>query len=549
MQLVNIGLGEYYLKDILGTRLGEKMNIAIDVIPIRNTGEMGGAFQTVVELIKGLAMLKEADKYYLITAEWNHDFFEPFEKMGIERILLSSSPNNGRKSQSRLLSKIKSKTSKLFKKINYFDNKNYILKSRSIDVLFCPMSAINYSEPGIPILSLIYDLQHEYYPQFFSSEELNHRKQFYIDIAEKADYVACISEFTKNSFVDKLDFPPEKAEVIHISIQNRANNLNENEINEIIKKFGFSERKYIYYPANFWQHKNHRILLMAMAILKQKRPELELHLCLTGNLLGKEEEFEDILRQMNLKDCVHHCGYITDKEVAALMAGSSALVFPSLFEGFGIPIVEAMSSGVPVLCSDRTSLPEVGGDAVLYFDPRKPEEIADRIYEVMADAEMQNRMREKGLLQVMKFDNAQMITQYHNLIKKTANGKSNNKYTIEGLYADGWSGKKIDIYLKSNTEKSRVLNVELNLPPFSPNKKVKLIIKNNNKVKKINIYSGENIVIMESLSKEAKEVSLEISATFIPSEIGLPDDRELGVLISKMNILGNEDGHVIKSFI
>lgn len=524
------------------------MNIAIDVIPIRNTGEMGGAFQTVMELIKGLAKRYKDDKYYLITAEWNHDFFESFEQLGIERILLVRGQGSLRYCPN-FFSKVNRRVLKIIKKFFDFDSNKRILKSKSIDVLFCPMSAVNYSEAGIPVVSLIYDLQHEYYPQFFSLEELNHRKKFYREIAEQADYVVCISEYTKNSFVERLGFPEQRSVVVPISIQDRVSKLNEDQIKEIITRFGLLGKKYIYFPANFWPHKNHYMLFTAVAMLKNKHRDLDLHLCLTGSLLGKQEELKDILNQMGLKERVHHFGYVTDIEVAGLMSGSSALIFPSLFEGFGIPVAEAMAAGVPVLCSNNTSLPEVGGDAAIYFDPRKPEEIANKIYEIMVDDQLRTNLTKQGLVQIKRFNRDNMIEDYHRLLTKATNGRHSRRYVAEGIYADGWTGKRVDIYIGALPEKNKVLYAELHLPSFNPNKKVKLLIKNKTRIKKLTLQSGETAIIKENLSEETAHIYLEISDTFIPHAIGLPDNRELGLQIVKMEILESDNGQLIKSFV
>ncbi|GGI46246.1 hypothetical protein GCM10008018_16160 [Paenibacillus marchantiophytorum] len=529
------------------------MKVAIDVVPIRNTGEMGGAFQLVTELIKGLAQYNDKDQYFLLTAEWNHQYFESFEQYGIERVLVQASPVKVQppikkgfyyKVKRKIFNKIKTLSKKIFKTVN--QTKKSILRSRSIDVLFCPMSAINFSEPGIPTLSLIYDLQHKYYPQFFKEEELSVRDNFYSGICELADYVVCISEFTKDTLVDKLNYPKDRAEVVYISIQDRLDEISSEQQNETINKFGLNGKNYAYFPANFWPHKNHRILLLAMSILINKYPELDLHLCLTGSLLNQDTYFEEIINQMNLKDRVHHLGYVAEQEVSALMKRANFLIFPSLFEGFGIPVAEAMSMGVPVICSHNTSLPEVGGEAVLYFDPRKPEEIAEVMKNIMTNDSLRESLIRSGYKQVEKFDNSKMIEQYYDLLCKVAKTESNNKYSINGVYQDNWSEKEIEISISHCTE-DRYLYVEMILPSISPHKRGQLSLDINGRKRKYSLIADQLIIITEDLPKIASQISIKVESTFSPNEIDIADDRQLGVQILKAEIREKKSNSTLKA--
>ena len=152
---------------------------------------------------------------------------------------------------------------------------------------------------------------------------------------------------------------------------------------------------YILYPANFWPHKNHEKLLAAFALLRKGHPELRLVLTGDDSLASKALR-EDLAR---MAPAVGVTGYVDDDELDRLMTGANCLVFPSLFEGFAIPVVEAMARGIPVACSRAASLPEVGGELACYFDPRDANSIADAVrtaIELRKDAEFCSKLRRQA---------------------------------------------------------------------------------------------------------------------------------------------------------
>ncbi len=132
-----------------------------------------------------------------------------------------------------------------------------------------------------------------------------------------------------------------------------------------------TRQEFILYPANRWPHKNHARLFEAFALLRLERPELRLVLTGSGHDSGAPPGVE--VR-----------GHVSDDELTELYATASALVFPSLYEGFGLPPLEAMASGCPVVAAHAGSLPEVCGDAARYFDPTSPAEIAQAVLDVLA---------------------------------------------------------------------------------------------------------------------------------------------------------------------
>jgi glycosyltransferase involved in cell wall biosynthesis len=147
-------------------------------------------------------------------------------------------------------------------------------------------------------------------------------------------------------------------------------------------------------------HKNLIRLLDALAAIPAERRPM---LVIPGYKTWHEEELERHVAALGIEDDVRLLGWAPEEEIEALYAVARCFVFPSLYEGFGLPVLEAMQRGVPVACSNRTSLPEVAGDAALMFDPDKPEEIAAAIERLLTDPDEAERLRAAGYERARQF--------------------------------------------------------------------------------------------------------------------------------------------------
>jgi glycosyltransferase involved in cell wall biosynthesis len=157
--------------------------------------------------------------------------------------------------------------------------------------------------------------------------------------------------------------------------------------------------RFVFYPANLWQHKNHERLIDAFAQVGDDALEL----LLAGETYGRLEPLLERARRAGVGRRVRHLGHVPPAEVPALLRRATALVFPSLYEGFGAPPLEAMACGCPVASSTRASLAEVCGDAALAFDPEDPGEIAAAIERVATDGELRVDLRDHGLEHAGRF--------------------------------------------------------------------------------------------------------------------------------------------------
>ena len=156
--------------------------------------------------------------------------------------------------------------------------------------------------------------------------------------------------------------------------------------------------RYIVYPANLWPHKNHVRLLEALRHVDQT-----VHLVLTGSGYGKVETLMSAAARLGVSSRVHHLGYVGANVLPVLYRRATALVFPSLYEGFGSPPLEAMACGCPAAVARSASLPEVCGSAALYFDPQSPRSMADALSSLLGDQALRRELRDAGLRHAPKF--------------------------------------------------------------------------------------------------------------------------------------------------
>jgi glycosyltransferase involved in cell wall biosynthesis len=200
-------------------------------------------------------------------------------------------------------------------------------------------------------------------PHLFSRSERAFRAVAWHRSVRGADRVIVISAFVRDRAVELLGLDPERVRVVHLGIDHDRYTPAADE-----------REPFLLYPARRWAHKNHDRLFEAFAQLRRERPELRLVLTGGGHTDDAGEGIE--VR-----------GFVTEDELIDLYRRAAALVFPSLYEGFGQPPLEAMACGCPVACSNAASLPEIVGDAARLFDPNDPSAIADAIRDVLAAPE------------------------------------------------------------------------------------------------------------------------------------------------------------------
>jgi glycosyltransferase involved in cell wall biosynthesis len=258
-----------------------------------------------------------------------------------------------------------------------------------IDVVHYPVTIPIPRVAGAARVVSLNDVQHHELPEFFSAPERRFRRFAYDRAARRADEVLTLSEHARGQIVERLGIAPDRVTAIHCAVDHERFRPEPDEHDAALPEL---PERFLLYPANLWPHKNHERLLRAFAAAGVE----DVHLVLTGQTYGRP-----LPGPANPR--VRHLGHLPFEQLPALYRRATALVFPSLFEGFGMPLVEAMASGCPVAASDRGAIAEVCADAALPFDPTDEESIADAIRRVVGDEELRGRLRAAGLRRAAEF--------------------------------------------------------------------------------------------------------------------------------------------------
>lgn len=237
----------------------------------------------------------------------------------------------------------------------------------------------------------VLDLQHLHYPEFFSAEETQAREKNHREAIEISDRIICISEAVKKDVCRHYSVAAEKVDSIWVIPSSLYwADLPVAILARTLSTLGVSG-DYLYFPSHAWAHKNHETLLRAMIEVQKSCPELSL--ILTGGHFNTEHPVYRLIHDLGLQDKVKHLGYRTPLEVRCLLQNAKMLVYPSLFEGFGLPVAEAIIVGVPVACSSIAPLIEIGREGIVTFDPRDSADMAAKIVELATDRSLRKKKR------------------------------------------------------------------------------------------------------------------------------------------------------------
>lgn len=357
------------------------MKIGINALFIR-PGWHGGTEVYLRNLLRTLPVVGSEHEFYLFTNKENHKTF-PVLASNIKRVLIPIPASI--KPLRVLMEQIA---------LPYYATK---LK---LDVIHGPGYTCPVFAPCARVVT-IHDLQYQYFPDIYPKGQYLFFKVFIPLSARTSTMVITDAQSTRRDLEQFLSIPEEKVQVIYLAPDPRfAQKPSPIHIQAVKVQYNLPD-KYILTVSSFRPQKNTVRLVKAYHQLKNKGVSHKL--VLIGRKLTPYAEIQQLVRQLALENDVIATGYVPDEVLPSIYAGASLFVFPSFFEGFGIPVLEAMACGVPVVLSKAASLPEVGGDAGYYIDPYGIDDITEAMYQVLSDPVLYESLSVQGQRHAQKF--------------------------------------------------------------------------------------------------------------------------------------------------
>jgi glycosyltransferase involved in cell wall biosynthesis len=268
-----------------------------------------------------------------------------------------------------------------------------------LDLFHAPDFFLPPVRRGTRAVVTVHDLSFIHYPDMVMPGMTRQLNTWVPRSVERADHVIAVSEATRLDLIEFYHTPPEKISVFYHGVTPEFQPITKpSQLAAVRQKYGLGESQFILSVGTLHPRKNYRRLIQAVARLKHP-----IHLVIVGSKGWQYEEvFSEVDRQ-NLTERAHFIGFVADGDLPALYSAASLLVNPSLYEGFGLPTLEALACGTPVIASNQSALPEVVGQAGLLVDPLEVDEIAAAITRLLDDADLHQQLAAAGLRQATRF--------------------------------------------------------------------------------------------------------------------------------------------------
>ena len=268
-----------------------------------------------------------------------------------------------------------------------------VLKKHKADV-FLSLDGFCSLATQVPQCLVIHDLSFLHYPKFIPASHLYYLKRYTPRFLAKARSIATVSAFSRNDIQKHYSVAPEKIDIVYSAAKNIFKPVSQ-EVKDEVKNKHSKSQEYFLYTGAIHPRKNLLNLLKAFSVLKKKQKS-NIKLILAGRLAWKNQSFLEALKTYKYRDDVVVTGYLPEHELVELTASAYALVYPSLWEGFGVPVLEAMRCEVPVITSRDSAMQEIAGDAALYADPESFHELAEQMMLLYKDERLRQQLIQKG---------------------------------------------------------------------------------------------------------------------------------------------------------
>jgi len=268
----------------------------------------------------------------------------------------------------------------------------------------------------VPIVLTVHDLIYRHYPELFSGEDLNLYESQLINACSISDKIIAVSESTKRDIVDFFSISPKKISVIRQAVDYRYHKVATAEtIQQTKSNYGLPER-YLLYVGSMSERKNLLSVVKALNIIP---PADRLPLVVVGAKTSYSNVVGEYIKNNDLDNWLIFPKRVETEDLPAVYQAADIFLYTSLYEGFGIPILEALSSGIPVITSNISAMPEAAGPDSRLIDPKRPDEIASSIIDILSDDSLRHKMIENGYSYSQKFDNKIVTEQMLQLYQST----------------------------------------------------------------------------------------------------------------------------------
>jgi glycosyltransferase involved in cell wall biosynthesis len=357
------------------------IRIGIDLTPVLPGSKNGGAKFATLEFIKTL-LSDFADQFHLT-------LFVP--EIALEELQAYFA---GR-AELRCTRRGRLRSNPLIEAVEEFKSQRRIraiCRQTSIQVFYSPFGRYISLSLGIPFIAQVHDLIHLDYPDTLTRRDRLWRHFNLLKLTWRKAIFQVSSEFTRQRLHVAYSIPLERIHRTYLPIHGRFS---------VDKASGADP--YFLYPARAWPHKNHENLLYAQKIYRQKLGPRAWKLVFTAGHDQRSEKLRSLASSLGLETELKFQGEVGEQELNRIYQSASALIFPSRYEGFGIPLIEAMYFGLPIICGRGGSQPEVAGEAALYVNVEDPEDIAGAMIRLTEDRILREQLVAKGKRQLQTF--------------------------------------------------------------------------------------------------------------------------------------------------
>jgi glycosyltransferase involved in cell wall biosynthesis len=350
-------------------------------------GQFGGVEQVLIGIAAGLSALKEGDEEFLfLTHRGEDDWIRPHVS-GPCRLLPV------RRGRLRALGNGLAERTPWVGPRFAVRRSDGTAERAGADLVHFPVQDAFLTE--LPSIYQPHDLLHLHHPEFFSAWERKRRERIYRTHCERAQMVVAMTSWGKRDLLQRYGLPDDKVEVVPWgSVLWEYPRPSAQDVDRLRARLSLPDG-FLLYPAQTWPHKNHETLLEALALIR-RREGLAVPLVCPGKRNRHFRRIAARIGELDLSGTALFPGFVTPLELRGLYELATALVFPSRFEGWGLPICEAFAAGLPVASSSASSLPDLVGDVGLLFDPEDPEEIAASVLRLWRDPVLRQTLATRG---------------------------------------------------------------------------------------------------------------------------------------------------------